>query len=62
MFETGERICLIEDNTKRGRINEMSSDGVCEIMWDNGDIETLRTHKIQNEIIAQTPWKRLLKN
>lgn len=62
MFETGERICLIEDNTKRGRINELSSDGVCEIMWDNGDIETLRTHKIQNEIIAQTPWKRLLKN
>jgi superfamily II DNA or RNA helicase len=62
MFEIGQRICLITENNKRGRVNDLPSDGVYEIIWDNGDIETLRQSEIQNEIITQTPWERLLQN
>lgn len=62
MFETGLRICLIADVNKRGRVNDVLSDGIYEIIWDNGDIETLRQNSIQKEIINQTPWERLSKN
>lgn len=62
MFEIGQRICLIADNNKRGRVNDLPSEDVYEIIWDNGDIETLKQNAIRNEIITQTPWERLLKN
>lgn len=62
MFEIGQRICLIADQNKRGRVNDLPSESVYEIIWDNGDIETLRQNAIQNEIITQTPWERLSKN
>ncbi len=62
MFEKGQRICLITDKNKRGRVNDFPSEGICEIIWDNGDIETLRQNTIQNEIITQTPWEKLSKN
>ena len=62
MFEKGQRICLIADNNKKGRVNDHPSEGVCEIIWDNGDIETLRQNAIQIEIITKTPWERLSQN
>lgn len=62
MFKKGQRICLITDKNKRGRVNDFPSEGICEIIWDNGDIETLRQNTIQNEIITQTPWEKLSKN
>lgn len=62
MFEIGQRICLVTDKNKRGRLNDFPSEGICEIIWDNGDIETLRQNTIQNEIITQTPWGKLSKN
>jgi superfamily II DNA or RNA helicase len=62
MFEIGQRICLIADSNKRGRINDLPATGVCEIIWDNEDIETVRHSVIQNEIITQTPWQRLSQN
>ncbi|MEI7581650.1 helicase-related protein [Runella sp.] len=62
MFEIGQRICLIADKNKRGRVNDLPSKGVCEIIWDNEDIETVRQSIIQNEIITKTPWERLSKN
>jgi SNF2 family DNA or RNA helicase len=62
MFEIGSRICSIADVNKRGRVNDILSDGIYEIIWDNGDIETIRQNSIQKEIINQTPWERLSKN
>jgi superfamily II DNA or RNA helicase len=62
MFEIGQRICLIADNNKRGRVNDFPVEGVCEIIWDDGDIETLRQNAIQIEIITQTPWQRISQN
>lgn len=62
MFETGQRISLIADINKKGRVNEKLSEGIYEIIWDNGDIETIRQNSIQKEIIAQTPWERISKN
>lgn len=62
MFKVNQRICLIADKSRRGRINDFPSEGICEIIWDNGDIETLRQNTIQNEIITQTPWERLAEN
>ena len=62
MFEIGQRICLIADSNARGRVNDLPSEGVYEIIWDNGNIETLRQKVIQIEIITQTPWERLSKN
>jgi superfamily II DNA or RNA helicase len=62
MFEIGQRICLIADQNKKGRVNDLPSESVYEIIWDNGDIETLRQNAIQNEVITQTPWERLSKN
>jgi superfamily II DNA or RNA helicase len=62
MFEIGQRICLIVDKNKTGRVNDIPAEGVYEIIWDNGDIETVRQNIIQNEIITQTPWERLSKN
>lgn len=62
MFEIGQRICLIADQNKKGRVNDLPSESVYEIIWDNGDIETLRQNAIQNEVITQTPWERLANN
>ncbi len=62
MFKIGQRICLIADSNIRGRVNDIPSDGIYEIIWDNGNIETLRQKIIQNELIIQTPWERLSKN
>lgn len=63
MFEIGQRICLINDKNKRGIVNDtISEEGSYEIIWDNGDIETLRQKNIQNEIITPTPWERLSNN
>ena len=62
MFEIGHRICLIGDKNKRGRVNDIPTIGIYEIIWDNGDIETVRENTLQNEIITQTPWERLSKN
>ena len=62
MFEIGHRICLIGDKNKRGRVNDIPTIGIYEIIWDNGDIETVRENTLQNAIITQTPWERLSKN
>lgn len=62
MFEIGQRVCLNADKDKRGRIHDIPADGVYEIIWDNGDIETVRQNTIQQEIINQTPWEKLSKN
>lgn len=62
MFEIGQRICLIIDINKRGRVTDIPADGGFEIIWDNGDIETVRQNVIQKEIISQTPWEKLSKN
>lgn len=59
MFEINQRICAINDSSKRGRINAIPIDGAYEIIWDNGDIETVREVEIQNEIVVSTPWERL---
>ena len=62
MFEIGQRICLKAENEKKGRVYDLPSEGVCEIIWDNGDIEILRHNSIQNEIRNLTPWERIAKN
>ena len=62
MFKIGQRICLVANSNIRGRVNDTPSEGVCEIIWDNGNIETLRQSVIQSEIIVKTPWERLSNN
>lgn len=62
MFKVNQRICLIADKSRRGRINDIQSESIYEIIWDNGDIEILRENEIQKEIISQTPWERLAEN
>ena len=46
----------------KGKISDIPAPDVYEIIWDNGDIETLRGNEIQNEIIIQTPWENLSNN
>lgn len=62
MFQLGQRICLKANNNLKGRINDIISLGVFEILWDNGDVETLRENKIINEIIIHSSWDKLSKN
>lgn len=62
MFERNQRICLISDTQRRGYVNDIPTENVYEIIWDNGDIETLRENDIQNEIINKTPWEKLAEN
>ena len=62
MFEIGQRVCLIADKFKRGQVIDLPAKGVCEIIWDSGDIEIIRQIAIQNEKITQTPWERLANN
>lgn len=62
MFKIHQRVCLRADNNKIGRVNAIPLNDVYEIIWDNGDIETVREYEIQNEILTHTPWERLSKN
>src|SRR5690606_34158757 len=62
MLEINQRICLKANNNKRGHINDIPTEGVYDITWDNGDIETLRETEIQEEVVEESPWKRLSNN
>jgi len=62
MFERNQRICLKSDITQKGRVNDIPTKGNYEVIWDNGDIETIRENEIQTEILIETPWERLSKN
>lgn len=62
MFNIGQRICLVTDTNKRGRISDISIEGIYEIVWDSNEVETLRQNAIQKEEITQTPWDRLSRN
>lgn len=62
MFENNQRICSMKDYNQKGRINDVISSDVYEVIWDNGDIETIRVNNIQQEIIDQTPWEKLAAN
>ena len=62
MFTIGDRICLIANVSKKGIINDIPTEEFCEIIWDNGDIESLRLNTIQNDVIIKTPWQRMANN
>lgn len=62
MFEKNQRICLISNPNKTGRIIDVCSEGVFEIVWDNNDIETVREEQLREEIIMKSPWERLADN
>lgn len=62
MIKNDDRICLIKDHSQRGKIIDVISQGVYEIVWDNGDIEILKGIDIQEEISTQSPWQKLTNN
>jgi SNF2 family DNA or RNA helicase len=62
MFKTGQRICLNTDSNKRGVINDFLGSSAYEVIWDNGDVETLRQNELQEEELPRTPWEKLSKN
>lgn len=62
MFKVNQRICLISNPKSKGRVNDIPANGIYEIIWDNGDIESVREIEIQNEILIKTPWEKLSNN
>lgn len=62
MFRVGDRVCLKSDTNKKGYVNEVCSDSIFEIIWDNGDNEPLRERDIQEDVIITTAWERLENN
>ena len=62
MYEINQRICLLSDITRKGQIIEKISEETYEVLWDNEDIEIIKSTEIQIEINIQTPWARLANN
>lgn len=62
MFEVDQRICRINEPGIRGRIGYAHLNNNYDVIWDNGDIETINGSELQNEVIELTPWERLANN
>lgn len=57
MFQLNQRIYLKSNPNKKGKINEVFSESIFEILWDNDNIETINGNEIQEEKI-ESPCER----
>jgi superfamily II DNA or RNA helicase len=62
MLELNQRISLKSNTKISGKIISFPITGVVEIVWDNGDVETLREDEIEVEELTFLPWEKLAKN
>jgi superfamily II DNA/RNA helicase len=65
-FEKGQRVSSKRHATQKGRVNNiLNSFGghqFCEVLWDNGSVESIAEHELQNEKLISTPWDLLETN
>lgn len=62
MFQLSQRVCLKSNLKLAGKIISFPINGVVEVIWDSGDIETLRQDEIQADNLIVSPWERLANN
>lgn len=58
-FKLNDQVRLKEDINKKGTVIDNISKDIYEILWDSGDIESLRTEEIEHNVINKNPWDKL---